>query len=60
MLWLLSHASRPVSYSPKPQGIKWVTNREGPNGLVVLQQGQPKYVDKVLAAIEQVGGLKGA
>ena len=43
-----------------PQGIKWITNREGPNGLVVLQQGQPKYVDKVLAAIEQVGdGLWG-
>ena len=37
-----------------PQGIKWIKNREGPAGLVILQQSQPKYVDKVMACIEQV------
>jgi hypothetical protein len=36
------------------QGIKWIKSREAASGLVILQQSQPKYVDKVLACIEQV------
>ena len=38
-----------------PQGIKWIKSREASSGLVILQQSQPKYVDKVLQCIEQVG-----
>lgn len=29
------------------QGIRWIMNREEPNGLVIIQQGQPNYLDKV-------------
>lgn len=41
---------------PHPQGIKWIKSREASSGLVILQQSQPKYVDKVLQCIEQVRG----
>lgn len=34
------------------QGIRWVLNREMGAGLVVVQQSQPKYIDKVLHCIE--------
>lgn len=34
------------------QGIKWIKAREEANGLVIIQQSQPKYIDKVLHAIE--------
>lgn len=34
------------------QGIKWIKNREEANGLVIVQQSQPKYIDKVLHCIE--------
>jgi hypothetical protein len=34
------------------QGIKWVVNREEPLGLVVIQQSQHKYIDKVVYCIE--------
>lgn len=30
-----------------PQGIRWIMNRESAAGLVVIQQSQPKYIDKV-------------
>ena len=33
------------------QGIKWVVNREEPLGLVVIQQSQHKYIDKVGAGV---------
>lgn len=29
------------------QGVRWIMKREEPNGLVIIQQGQPKYLDKV-------------
>ena len=32
------------------QGIKWVIKREEPNGLRVIQQSQPKYIDTVRTA----------
>jgi dynein heavy chain len=38
--------------SPASQGIKWIKNREEPNGLVIVQQSQPKYIDKVIHCIE--------
>lgn len=34
------------------QGIKWIKNHEEPNGLVIVQQSQPKYIDKVIHCIE--------
>jgi hypothetical protein len=34
------------------QGIKWIKAREEANNLVIIQQSQPKYIDKVLQAIE--------
>lgn len=34
------------------QGIKWIVNREEPNGLVIIQQSQHKYIDKVIYCIE--------
>ena len=37
---------------PQLQGIKWITNREEPHGLVIIQQSQNKYIDKVIHAIE--------
>ena len=44
---------------PQLQGVRWVKAREAAAGLVVLQQGQPKYVERVLACIEQVGLVLG-
>jgi dynein heavy chain len=38
--------------TPALQGIKCIKNREEANGLVILQQSQPKYIDKVLHCIE--------
>ena len=32
---------------PQLQGIKWVIRKETPHGLVILQQSQSKYIDKV-------------
>lgn len=29
------------------QGIKWVMKREEHNGLRIIQQSQPKYIDTV-------------
>jgi hypothetical protein len=34
------------------QGIKWIKNREAAAGLVIVQQSQPKYIDKVIHCIE--------
>ena len=34
-----------------PKGIRWIRNREP--DLVILQQSQPKYIDKVINCIEQ-------
>eukprot|EP00967_Tisochrysis_lutea_P043984 scaffold53212_cov17-Tisochrysis_lutea.AAC.1 len=36
----------------RTQGIKWVVNREEPLGLVIIQQSQHKYIDKVVYCIE--------
>lgn len=49
----------PPSLPPTLQGIKWIKSREASSGLVILQQSQPKYVDKVLSCIEQVRGVCG-
>lgn len=34
------------------QGIRWVMNREEPNGLTIIQQSQKGYIDKVINCIE--------
>lgn len=37
------------------QGIRWIINRESPSGLVVIQQSQPKYIDKVHGGTAMAG-----
>ena len=32
---------------PQLQGMKWVVGKEMPHGLIILQQSQPKYINKV-------------
>jgi dynein heavy chain, axonemal len=34
------------------QGIRWIKNREEPNGLTIIQQSQKGYIDKVISCIE--------
>jgi dynein heavy chain len=49
---IMTNASRwALMIDPQLQGIKWILNREGANGLVVIQQSQPKYIDKVGRAL---------
>lgn len=50
---IMTNASRwPLMIDPQLQGIKWIMNREEPNGLVIIQQSQHKYIDKVIYCIE--------
>lgn len=45
---IMSSASRwSLMIDPQLQGIKWIINKEEPNGLVIIQQSQHKYIDKV-------------
>lgn len=45
---ILNSAARwPLFIDPQLQGWRWITQKEGPNGLVILQQSQSKYLDKV-------------
>lgn len=44
----MSAASRwSLMIDPQLQGIKWIANRETPNGLKIIQQSQSKYIDAV-------------
>ena len=53
---IMSNATRwPLMIDPQLQGIKWIMNREEQNGLVIIQQSQHKYIDKVR---EEEGGRK--
>ena len=50
---IMTNASRwPLMIDPQLQGIKWIMNREEQNGLVIIQQSQHKYIDKVIYCIE--------
>jgi hypothetical protein len=50
----MTNASRwALMIDPQLQGIKWILNREAANGLVVIQQSQPKYIDKVGAGCQE-------
>ncbi|KAK9866454.1 hypothetical protein WJX84_011662 [Apatococcus fuscideae] len=50
---IMSAASRwSLMIDPQLQGIKWIANRETPNGLKIIQQSQSKYIDAVISAIE--------
>eukprot|EP00741_Cyanophora_paradoxa_P016051 tig00000042_g15496.t1 len=42
----------PLMIDPQLQGIRWIREREEKNGLRILQQGQPKYVDAIEQCIQ--------
>ncbi len=49
----MSNASRwSLMIDPQLQAIKWIMNRELPNGLKIIQQSQAKYIDTVISCIE--------
>lgn len=58
-LWHVSVCTSPVSTRAPCllQGIKWVIKREEPNGLRVIQQSQPKYIDTVRTPKPGAAGL---
>lgn len=43
----------PLLIDPQLQGIKWVMRREEANGLRIVQQSQPNYIDTVIQCVEQ-------
>lgn len=50
---IMCNASRwSLMIDPQLQGIKWIMNRELPNGLKIIQQSQSKYIDTVISCIE--------
>ncbi|KAL6747291.1 flagellar outer dynein arm heavy chain beta [Haematococcus lacustris] len=50
---IMSNASRwSLMIDPQLQGIRWIISREEPQGLVIIQQSQHKYIDKVIHCIE--------
>lgn len=50
---IMTNASRwALMIDPQLQGIKWIMHREEQNGLVIIQQSQHKYIDKVIYCIE--------
>ena len=45
---IITAASRwPLMIDPQLQGLRWIVKREEGNGLVIIQQSQAKYLDKV-------------
>ena len=45
---IMTNASRwSLMIDPQLQGIKWIINKELPNGLKIIQQSQAKYIDTV-------------
>ena len=45
---IMNNASRwSLMIDPQLQGIRWIMTREEPHGLVIIQQSQHKYIDKV-------------
>lgn len=45
---IMSNAARwSLIIDPQLQGRQWIVSKEAPNNLCILQQSQPKYVDKV-------------
>lgn len=58
---IMSNASRwALMIDPQLQGIKWIINKEQANGLVIIQQSQPKYIDQVRARHPALCGCGGA
>lgn len=45
---IVSASSRwPLLVDPQLQGLKWIMQREEHNGLRIIQQSTPKYIDTV-------------
>lgn len=50
---IMTNAARwSLMIDPQLQGIRWIINKEEANGLVIIQQSQHKYIDKVTYCIE--------
>jgi dynein heavy chain len=50
---IMSNSARwALMIDPQLQGISWILNKEEPNGMVIIQQSQHKYIDKVISCIE--------
>ena len=46
---IMTAASRwSLLIDPQLQGIQWIIRREQPNGLVIMQQSQPRYIEQVV------------
>jgi len=43
----------PLLIDPQLQGVRWVKGKEGPRGLVVLQQGSQKFMETVGRCVEE-------
>ena len=44
---IMAAASRwPLMIDPQLQGVRWIVSKEARNGLVIIQQSQPKYIDQ--------------
>ena len=45
---IMTAASRwSLLIDPQLQGIQWIIRREQPNGLVIMQQSQARYIEQV-------------
>ena len=56
---IMGAASRwPLMIDPQLQGVKWIMAKEAPNGLRIIQQSQPKYIDQARAPACHPGDLR--
>ena len=52
---IMNAASRwPLMIDPQLQGVRWIVSKEAKNGLVIIQQSQPKYIDQASRHVAQL------